>query len=115
MKVITRNRHFIPRREDSYERLVQDENCQFSDTTVSVEDEILRMETIRHLLRALAQLEAAEIELIQAYYYQELTERECAAAAGIMAPPPCGCVNRRLRTSSPPLWARYAVSFIRIS
>ena len=83
MKVITRNRHFIPSREDSYERLVQDENCQFSDTTVSVEDEILRMETIRHLLRALAQLEAAEIELIQAYYYQELTERECAAAAGI--------------------------------
>ena len=83
MKVITRNRQFIPSREDSYERLVQDENCQFSDTTVSVEDEILRMETIRHPLRALAQLEAAEMELIQAYYYQELTERECAAAAGI--------------------------------
>ena len=82
MKVITRNRQFIPSREDSYERLVQDENCQFSDTTVSVEDEILRMETIRHLLRALAQLEAAEMELIQAYYYQELTERGMRCRGG---------------------------------
>ena len=74
---------FIPSREDSYERLVQDENCQFSDPTVDVEDAVLRRETMRHLHRALAQLEAAELELIQAYYYQELTERECAAAAGI--------------------------------
>ena len=58
-------------------------NCQFSDPTVDVEDAVLRRETMRHLHRALAQLEAAELELIQAYYYQELTERECAAAAGI--------------------------------
>ena len=74
---------FIPSREDSYERLVQDENCQFSDPTADVEDAVLRRETMRHLHRALAQLEEAELELIQAYYYQELTERECAAAAGI--------------------------------
>lgn len=74
---------FIPSREDSYERLLEDEKRQFSDTTAGVEDAVLRREAIRHLHRALAQLEAAELELIQAYYYQELTERECAAAAGI--------------------------------
>ena len=74
---------FIPSREDSYERLLQDENHQFSDTTTGVEDMVLRREAIRHLHRALEQLEAAELELIQAYYYQELTERECADAAGI--------------------------------
>ena len=74
---------FIASREDSYERLVQDENCQFSDPTADVEDAVLRRETMRHLHRALAQLEEAELELIQAYYYQELTERECAAAARI--------------------------------
>ena len=62
---------------------MQDENCQFSDPTAGVEDAVLRRETMRHLHRALAQLEEAELELIQAYYYQELTERECAAAAGI--------------------------------
>lgn len=74
---------FIPSREDSYERLLEDEKRQFSDATSGVEDAVLRREAIRHLHRALAQLEAAEVELIQAYYYQELTERECAAAAGI--------------------------------
>ncbi len=74
---------FIPSREDSYERLVQEEKCQFSDGTASVEDAVLRREAIRHLHRAIAQLEAAEQELIQAYYYEGLTERECADAAGI--------------------------------
>ena len=54
---------FIPSREDSYERLVQDENCQFSDSTADVEDAVLRRETMRHLHRALAQLEAAELML----------------------------------------------------
>ena len=74
---------FIPSREDSYVRLMEDEKRQFSDATPGVEDAVLRRKTLRHLHRALAQLEAAELELIQAYYYQELTERECAAAAGI--------------------------------
>lgn len=77
---------FIPSREDSYERLVQEEKRQFSDGTASVEDAVLRGEAIRHLHKAISQLEAAEQELVQAYYYQNLTERECAEMIGIKQP-----------------------------
>lgn len=74
---------FIPNREDSYEQLIEAENRQFSDATAGVEDAVLRRETIRHLHRALDQLEVAELELIQAYYYQELTERELSSPVSI--------------------------------
>lgn len=51
---------FIPSREDSYERLVEEDRLQFADEEMSVEDAVEYREMIRYLYQALAQLEVAE-------------------------------------------------------
>ena len=77
---------FIPSREDSYERLVEEECLQFADEEMSVEDTVEYREMIRYLYQALAKLEAAEQALIRADFFLMKTETECAKAAGISQP-----------------------------
>ena len=77
---------FIPSREDSYERLVEEDRLQFADEEMSVEDAVEYREMIRYLYQALAQLEVAEQALIRADFFLMKTEAECAKAAGISQP-----------------------------
>ena len=77
---------FIPSREDSYERLVEEDRLQFADEEMSVEDAVEYREMIRYLYQALAQLEVAEQALICADFFLMKTEAECAKAAGISQP-----------------------------
>ena len=76
----------IPSREVSFESLGKHQRKQIVDTSESVEDQVLRHEANRHLWCALEKLEEAERELILAYYYSGLTERECAEKIGITQP-----------------------------
>lgn len=76
----------IPSREVSFESLGKHQRKQIVDTSESVEDQVLRHEANRHLWCALEKLEEAERELILAYYYRGLTERECAEKIGITQP-----------------------------
>ena len=67
---------FIPSREDSYERLVEEDRLQFADEEMSVEDAVEYREMIRYLYQALAQLEVAEQALIRADFFLMKTEAE---------------------------------------
>ena len=76
----------IPSREVSFESLGKHQRKQSVDTGESVEEQVLRYEANRHLWCALEKLEEAERELILAYYYRGLTERECAEKIGVTQP-----------------------------
>ena len=64
----------IPSREDSYERLLE-QDIQFAEETESVEETVLRRIEYGRLYQALALLSDDERELIERLYFQEQTER----------------------------------------
>lgn len=74
---------YIPAREDSLDRLMDDNGEQFSDTSVHVEDEACFAIMCDALHQALSQLDAQERELIQALYFEQKTERQWAAEIGV--------------------------------
>lgn len=73
---------FIPSREDSYERLLEEERQQFSDGS-DMEELVLLREDILRLRRALLLLEEEEAELIKALYFRGLSERDYGKSIGI--------------------------------
>lgn len=73
----------IPSREDSLDRLIDDNARQFSDTGESVEDAVLRKLAEDELHRALARLTEEEYALIFALFYEGMTERTYAAELGV--------------------------------
>lgn len=73
---------FIPSREDSYERLLEEERQQFSDGS-DMEELVLLREDIFRLRRALLLLEEEEAELIKALYFRGLSERDYGKSIGI--------------------------------
>ena len=83
---------FIPSREDSYERLLEEEKRQFSDGS-DLEELVLLHDDILKLRRALLQLEDDELELIEALYFKELSERQMSLQTGI----PQKTINDRKR------------------
>ena len=83
---------FIPSREDSYERLLEKEKRQFSDGS-DLEELVLLHDDILKLHRALLQLEDDELELIEALYFKELSERQMSLQTGI----PQKTINDRKR------------------
>lgn len=72
----------IPSREDSYERLLEQE-VQFGEDAESVEETVLRRLQYAQLHKALSLLSADERELIDRLYFQGQTEREAAISMGI--------------------------------
>lgn len=76
-------RQIIPSREDSLDRLMDDNAEQFADRRESVEDMVFRKITIEELYRALDQLCESEYALIAALYFDGKTEREYAAELGV--------------------------------
>lgn len=68
----------IPSREDSLERLTDDNAMQFSDFGESVEDAVLRKLDEDALHRALEKMTDEEYALVHALFYAGLTERAYA-------------------------------------
>ena len=79
-------KQIIPSREDSLDRLMDDNAEQFTDHHESVEDMVLRKISAEKLYQALAELSEKERELIVALFFEEKTERELAAVFGISQP-----------------------------
>ena len=72
----------VPSREDSYERLIEAEK-QFIDGIESVEDIVIRTIMLEQLKKVLTKLSDEEMEIIQALFYQEISEVELAKQLGI--------------------------------
>lgn len=73
----------IPSREDSLDRLMDDNAEQFADRHESVEDAVFRKLSIEALHRALKQLDASDYALIAALFFEGKTEREYAEELGV--------------------------------
>lgn len=72
----------LPSREDSLDRLLE-LHIQFADKSMDVADDVERAMMADKLHRCLALLDAAELELIQALYFDGHTERNWSAVTGI--------------------------------
>ena len=73
----------IPSREDSLERLIDDNSRQFSDAGESVEDAVLRKLAEDELHRALEKLTDEEHALVYALFFEGKTERAYAKELGV--------------------------------
>ena len=79
----TKTAKFIPSREDSLERMMDEDKEEFPSTTPSLEDEAVHSDELDRLRKALETLEPEEYELIHALYYEEISEERLAQQAGI--------------------------------
>ena len=64
-------------------RLLEEGHLQFGSEDIDVESLVLRRESIRCLQRAMQLLTQADMELLQAIYYQGMTERQFAKKKSI--------------------------------
>lgn len=80
----------IPSREDSYERMLE-QNMQFAEDAASAEEQALKNIQTRQLHKALLLLSDDERDLIERLFFQEQTEREIAAVYGLSQ----NAVNKR--------------------
>ena len=72
-----------PAREDSLDRLVEDNNQQYALTGMPPEDALVERDDVERLHRALRQLEPEEWELVRARFFDGETERQYAKRLGI--------------------------------
>lgn len=72
----------IPSREDSYERMLE-QNMQFAKDSASAEEQTLQNIRTQQLHKALLLLSDDERVLIERLFFQEQTEREIAAVYGL--------------------------------
>ena len=73
----------IPSREDSLDRLLSDNQRQFSDDSESVESVVQMNDEIDKLHIALNQLSDDEWTIIKMLFYDEMSERDTAKVLGI--------------------------------
>lgn len=73
---------YIPSREDSYERLLE-ENRQFAAEGESVEDTAVKAVLIEKMLNYLKSLTPQEQELITNLFFRDKSEHQLAAETGI--------------------------------
>ena len=74
---------FLPSREDSYERMLEEGHTQFVSNGASPEDEVLHNEKIIQLRTALLELEPDEAAFIHALFYEGVSERQLSKRMGI--------------------------------
>lgn len=72
----------VPSREDSYERLL-DQDVQFGEESISTEDLAIRNIEVQQLHKALSLLSDDERYLVGQLYFEQRTERELAEELGI--------------------------------
>lgn len=82
----------VPSREDSYERLLEEER-QFTQDGLSPEAIVLQTDELRRLNLCLALLSNHEQRLIRALYFDGFSERQLSAAIGV----PQKTINDRRR------------------
>lgn len=73
----------LPSREESLDRLVEDNARQFSDSHESVEDIVIQKISLEKLHIALSKLPKKDQELIYALFYEEKRERDYAEKIGV--------------------------------
>lgn len=73
----------VPSREDSLERLTDENAQQFAEDTPSVEDLVIRKMGIETLHSALLQLPQQDFDLIHVLFFENLTELEYARRIGV--------------------------------
>jgi RNA polymerase sigma factor (sigma-70 family) len=73
----------IPSREDSLERLMNDNSIQFYDVSKSVECSAQINDDIENLHIAMQELTSEELNIIKMLFYDEMTERDTAKIRGI--------------------------------
>ena len=73
----------LPSREDSLDRLMEDNAQQFLDSHESVEDIVIQKISAEKLHMALLRLPKKDQELIYALFYEEKTERVYAEQIGV--------------------------------
>ncbi len=78
-----RIQQIIPSREDSLDRLMEDNARQFEDTGESVEDAVLRKIAEDELYQALTKLTHEEYALVYALFFEGKTERAYAKELGV--------------------------------
>lgn len=78
----TGERIVVPSREDSFERLLEAEK-QFAEDGNSVEDEVIHTIMVEKLQQTLKMLSEEENTIIQALFYENLSETELAKRLGI--------------------------------
>lgn len=76
----------IPSREDSLERLMEDNAEQFADDSENVEELAIRKVVYETLYKALDKLTKEEYSLVFALFFENKTEREIATLMGITQP-----------------------------
>jgi RNA polymerase sigma factor (sigma-70 family) len=74
---ITKQEHFVPGREQSYEHLLE-QDWQFPALGDSVEDTVIKSSLLEKLQVVLQELSDEEMELVEELFYLEKTEREAA-------------------------------------
>lgn len=79
----TKTAHFIPGREDSYERLVEDEKRQFSNEDPTPEEHLMRSIENELLRQAVALLKEDERQLILLRFWQECSKSQVAELLGL--------------------------------
>ena len=78
-----RNARFIPSREDSLERMQEEDKAVFVSPGPGPEDEVIHMEELEQLREALKCLSSSERDLLDALFVEELSEQEYAIRIGI--------------------------------
>lgn len=73
----------IPSREDSLERLMNDNSIQFYDVSKSVECSAQVNDDVENLHIAMQELTSEELNIIKMLFYDEMTERDTAKILGI--------------------------------
>ena len=76
-------KQILPSREDSLDRLMEDNAQQFSDSHESVEDIVIQKISLEKLHMALSKLSKKDQDLIYALFYEEKTERDYAKQVGV--------------------------------
>lgn len=79
----TKTAHFIPGREDYYERLVEDEKRQFSNEDPTPEEHLMRSIENELLRQAVALLKEDERQLILLRFWQECSQSQVAELLGL--------------------------------
>ena len=81
----------LPSREDSLDRLMEENARQFAAAAESVEDVVIRKLAVDKLHTALMQLTKEERDFICALFFDEKTESDVAKALGVSK---AGCTDR---------------------
>ena len=76
-------KQILPSREDSLDRLMEDNAQQFPDSQESVEDIVIQKISTGKLHMALLRLPKKDQELIYALFYEEKTKRAYAKQIGV--------------------------------